>query len=158
MLSRGQSITEEAMAHAGVDPTAAVCGELEPGEASFHHFRLVHRSNPNRSDDRRIGLAIRYMSAKVTKVVHPTQGGAQESATLVRGRYEPTPPGPLQLGFQIEPSLLIERPSHISASPQTAEEEDDIVVTPVARAAHARAMDLENRNYFAGAAPEARYT
>ena len=64
MLSRGQSIPEVALAQEGHNPTSAVTAPLLPGEASFHHFRLVHRSGPNRSGTRRIGLAIRYMSAQ----------------------------------------------------------------------------------------------
>ena len=45
----------------------------------MHHIRVLHTSGPNQSADRRIGLAIRYMSAHVRQV-HD-----RESATLVRG-------------------------------------------------------------------------
>ena len=40
----------------------------------------MHGSEPNRSDDRRIGLALRYIPTHVRQVA-----GARDSATLVRG-------------------------------------------------------------------------
>ena len=36
-----------------------------PGEMSLHHGRCFHASGPNMSDDRRIGLAIRYVTPEV---------------------------------------------------------------------------------------------
>ncbi len=36
--------------------------ELAPGQVSFHHGKLLHSSAPNRSNQRRIGLAINYIS------------------------------------------------------------------------------------------------
>ncbi|MEM1265939.1 MAG: phytanoyl-CoA dioxygenase family protein [Pseudomonadota bacterium] len=58
LLSRGQAI-------AGVDETQARHGPLKPGEMSLHHGRCFHASGPNRSADRRIGLAIRYVTPAV---------------------------------------------------------------------------------------------
>ena len=55
LLTRGQEITE------GIDETRAVNVELEPGEGSIFAFRIAHASHPNRSHDRRIGLAIRFI-------------------------------------------------------------------------------------------------
>jgi non-heme Fe2+,alpha-ketoglutarate-dependent halogenase len=74
LLTRGQEIAVE------VDETKAIYVELEPGQASLHHVLLFHGSAPNRSDDRRIGLAIRYVPTYVRQAV-----GANDSATLVRG-------------------------------------------------------------------------
>jgi non-haem Fe2+, alpha-ketoglutarate-dependent halogenase len=78
LLSRGQEIAVE------VDAAQSVDCILEPGEMSLHHVKLVHGSEPNRSSDRRIGLAIRYIptSLKQLKV--------RDAATLVRGvdRYK----------------------------------------------------------------------
>jgi ectoine hydroxylase-related dioxygenase (phytanoyl-CoA dioxygenase family) len=73
LLSRGQEIAVE------VDAAQSVDCILEPGEMSLHHVKLVHGSEPNRSNDRRIGLAIRYIptSLKQLKV--------RDAATLVRG-------------------------------------------------------------------------
>jgi non-heme Fe2+,alpha-ketoglutarate-dependent halogenase len=74
LLSRGQEISVE------VDETKAVTLELEPGQMSLHHVKLIHGSEPNPSDKRRIGLAIRYVPTRVRQTA-----GAADSATLVRG-------------------------------------------------------------------------
>ena len=61
------------------EPEARTIG-LRAGEMSLHHSSLVHGSPPNRTADRRIGVAIRY--------VRPSPGsvtGPRERATLVRG-------------------------------------------------------------------------
>ncbi|MGH1480384.1 MAG: phytanoyl-CoA dioxygenase family protein [Geminicoccales bacterium] len=58
LLSRGQEI-------GNVDESKAVFGALWPGEVSLHHGRCFHASGPNRSMDRRIGLAIRYVTPEV---------------------------------------------------------------------------------------------
>ena len=73
MLTRGQRLVEEFAENGGV------AMPLRAGEISLHHVRLYHGSAPNRSTERRIGVAIRYMSADVEKKGYP------ESATLVRG-------------------------------------------------------------------------
>ena len=54
---------------------------LRAGEFSLHHTLLLHRSQPNRSSGRRIGLAISYVPTHVRHlgVVHKTP------AMLVRG-------------------------------------------------------------------------
>ncbi|MBI3371254.1 MAG: phytanoyl-CoA dioxygenase family protein [Betaproteobacteria bacterium] len=90
LLSRGQEIAVE------VDKSKAVGIPLKAGEMSLHHIKLVHGSEPNRSGDRRIGLAIRYIPTYVR------QTKVRDSATLVRGvdRYkefdlEPRPRGDL---------------------------------------------------------------
>lgn len=58
LLSRGQTIPD-------VDDLMAVYGALKPGEMSLHHGRCFHSSGPNRSNDRRIGCAIRYVTPEV---------------------------------------------------------------------------------------------
>ena len=58
LLSRGQEIAD-------VDEDRAMFGPLRPGEMSLHHGRCFHASGPNRSTDRRIGLAIRYVTPAV---------------------------------------------------------------------------------------------
>ncbi len=55
MLSRGQEIAVD------VDEDEAVLVELQPGQASLHHGHLFHASGPNTTNDRRIGVAIRYI-------------------------------------------------------------------------------------------------
>jgi len=74
LLTRGQEVMVE------VDPKEAVNIELQPGEFSLHHVRIVHGSEPNAADYRRIGYAIRYLPTDVRQVV-----GERDSATLVRG-------------------------------------------------------------------------
>jgi non-haem Fe2+, alpha-ketoglutarate-dependent halogenase len=74
LLSRGQEIAVEVDEAAGVDIV------LRAGEMSLHHVRMVHGSPPNRSDDRRIGFAIRYVPTRVKQVA-----GDGDSAMLVRG-------------------------------------------------------------------------
>ena len=50
LLSRGQEVMVE------VDERQAVMLELAAGEMSLHHVRLIHGSDPNPSDQRRIGF------------------------------------------------------------------------------------------------------
>ncbi len=45
-----------------VDEAQAVCVTLAAGEASFHHSHIVHGSPPNRSDDKRISLIVRFVT------------------------------------------------------------------------------------------------
>jgi non-haem Fe2+, alpha-ketoglutarate-dependent halogenase len=73
LLTRGQEIAVE------VDEATAVSVPLQPGQISLHHIKLVHGSEPNRSSDRRIGLAIRYIPTHVRQTKH------RDSAMLVRG-------------------------------------------------------------------------
>ena len=85
LLTRGQEIAVD------VDEADAVYAELAPGQASLHHVLLFHGSAPNQSDDRRIGLAIRYIPTHVKQAV-----GARDWATLVRGvdsfgHFDPEP-------------------------------------------------------------------
>ncbi len=74
LLSRGQEIA------VNVDEANGVAAILKPGQASLHHVLLAHGSEPNQSNDRRIGFAIRYVPTYVKQAV-----GTEDSATLVRG-------------------------------------------------------------------------
>jgi ectoine hydroxylase-related dioxygenase (phytanoyl-CoA dioxygenase family) len=73
LLTRGQEIAVE------VDESQAVDVPLMAGEISLHHVRLVHGSHPNTTNDRRIGLSIRYIPTYVRQVK------VKDSAMLVRG-------------------------------------------------------------------------
>lgn len=75
LLTRGQDIAVD------VDESKAVYMPLEPGQFSLHHIRSVHASSPNMSDDRRIGIAFRYIAPHVKQVVADGDG-----AWLVRGQ------------------------------------------------------------------------
>ncbi len=74
LLTRGQEVMVE------VNAAQAVDVELQPGEFSLHHVRIVHGSDPNPAPYRRVGYAIRY----VPTYLHQT-AGPRDCATLVRG-------------------------------------------------------------------------
>jgi ectoine hydroxylase-related dioxygenase (phytanoyl-CoA dioxygenase family) len=85
MLSRGQEIQVK------VDERDAVDVVLQPGQMSMHHVRLIHGSEPNRADHRRIGFAIRYLPTSVRQT-----SGIRDTAMLVRGQdtfghFDPEP-------------------------------------------------------------------
>jgi hypothetical protein len=89
MLSRGQTLTD------AIDDSGAVRLEMQPGDVSFHHTLLMHRSAPNQTNDRRIGIGFSYIPAHVRHT-----GPTRLSATLVRGEDkhghfdpEPSPTG-----------------------------------------------------------------
>ncbi|MBT8584286.1 phytanoyl-CoA dioxygenase [Polynucleobacter paneuropaeus] len=95
LLTRGQEVAVE------VDESKGVTLELEPGEMSLHHVRIIHGSPPNNSDARRIGFAIRYIPTYVKQIE------GDDSATLVRGEdyfktfaHEPRP------NQEMEPSFV----------------------------------------------------
>ena len=74
LLSRGQEIAVE------VDEDEAVVAALQPGQMSLHHGRLFHASGPNVSDDRRIGLVMRFIRPDT-----PATGKGRDYAMLLRG-------------------------------------------------------------------------
>ena len=62
LLTRGQEVAVE------VNQDEAVYVELRPGEASMHHGHLFHASDPNRSNDRRLASAIRFIRPSMKQV------------------------------------------------------------------------------------------
>ena len=63
ILTRGQAIR-------AVDETRRVDLILRPGQMSLHHARVIHGSQPNRSDQRRVGFALQsYMSSGARQIV-----------------------------------------------------------------------------------------
>lgn len=88
-LTRGQEADVE------IDDRDTILVPLAPGQASLHHGKLLHASAPNRSDERRVGLAINYIAPHVRQVV-----AKEDFAVLVRGedkfghfRHVPSPSG-----------------------------------------------------------------
>ena len=63
-----------------LDASAAVAMPLKAGEFSIHHGMVPHRSAPNRTGQRRIGLGLNYLPAHVRPV-----GAHRTAAMLVRG-------------------------------------------------------------------------
>ena len=64
MLSRGQVVKTT------IDEATAIMVPLAVGEMSLHDIRIIHGSDPNTTDDRRIGMVLRYCATDVrqTKV------------------------------------------------------------------------------------------
>ena len=74
LLSRGQVLAVD------IDESQAIDVELQPGQVSLHHGKLFHASHPNQSDDRRIGIAIRYVTPEMGQ-----RDGQKPYAHLVAG-------------------------------------------------------------------------
>jgi len=74
LLTRGQEIAVD------VNENQAVLIELEAGQMSLHNIRTAHASDRNRSTDRRIGVAVRYIAPHVKQL-----NAEGDSAWLVRG-------------------------------------------------------------------------
>lgn len=74
MLSRGQTLARD------LDDGQAVDLTMRPGDVSFHHTMAIHRSAPNLSRERRIGIGVSYIPTHVRHV-----GETRLSAMLVRG-------------------------------------------------------------------------
>src|SRR5690606_2992527 len=66
---------------AALDPARVADDVLEPGQASLHHLRTVHRSGGNRTAGRRIGVVVRFAAGDTPGAV--LEGGA---VCVVRGR------------------------------------------------------------------------
>ena len=77
---REHNVTSRKQEVLDVDESQAMDVELSPGEMSLHHLGMLHKSGPNPSTDRRVGVAIRYISATTRQL------GTRESSMLVRGR------------------------------------------------------------------------
>ena len=73
LLSRGQTVAD-------VDESRAVDVVLKAGEISFHSETTIHGSNPNDSDDRRLGYSIHFIAPHVHQTLFD-----HASAALLRG-------------------------------------------------------------------------
>ena len=74
LLTRGQ------VAAVDVDESRAVAVELEAGQASLHHGRLLHASGPNRTGQRRVGFVVNYVTPRMRQTI-----AERDYAVLVRG-------------------------------------------------------------------------
>ena len=108
LLTRGQEVAVD------VDPAKAVSINLQPGEMSLHHVRIIHGSPPNASSQRRIGFAIRYIPTYVRQIE------GDDSATLVRGvdtfntfEHEPRPTSDFDPAFVSMHQAIAERSAQI---------------------------------------------
>lgn len=126
LLSRGQRVAQLPPPR-GPDVQAA----LRAGEASIHHFHLVHRSAPNRGSRTRTGLAMRFVAANVR------QTGSCRECVTVFGDSRP------HESFDVEPTL--------------PPDPDDAEIAAGQRH-HADAMRREKANYFRDSAASTAYT
>jgi hypothetical protein len=71
-----------------VDSANAVDIDLQPNEASIHHGKIIHGSNPNTGSMRRAVLTCRYFptTVKFTPENHPHFAAAKFNIYLARGR------------------------------------------------------------------------
>ena len=74
LLSRGQEIAVD------VDDSEGVDVILKPGQASLHHGHLFHASGPNKTPNRRVGVAIRYIKPSMKQT-----NGTKSLVTRVAG-------------------------------------------------------------------------
>lgn len=64
LLRRGERIET-------IDESCAVDVALQPGEISLHQSTIVHGSNPNMSDEPRIGFIVRFVTSRITTKERP---------------------------------------------------------------------------------------
>ena len=74
LLTRGQKVLVD------IDESIATEAQLAAGQMSIHHGRVFHASHPNNTDERRIGIAIRYIPTQARQIP-----GSDMAAMLVRG-------------------------------------------------------------------------
>jgi ectoine hydroxylase-related dioxygenase (phytanoyl-CoA dioxygenase family) len=129
LLTRGQEIMM------AVNEAEAVTLELEPGEMSLHHVRIIHGSPPNPSADRRIGFAIRYIPTFVKQIE------GDDSATLVRGTdayktftHEPRPTKDLDPEFVALHHSITEKSAKILYKDTKIDSYDASMANPKQRA------------------------
>ena len=65
LLERGEFADVE------IDESRAVDVTLRPGEMSFHHCNIIHGSNPNSSNEKRIGFIVRYVTNQIEPAGRP---------------------------------------------------------------------------------------
>lgn len=75
LLSRGQTIDHK------LDYTKYELMPLRAGQISLHHTHVVHASEPNRTEQRRIGIGVSYIPTRCRLI-----NDVRVTATLVRGQ------------------------------------------------------------------------
>ena len=92
---RSDLTLNQRMADAAFDPAQAVDLELQPGQMSMHDVYMIHGAEPNRSAQRRTGVALRYFptSSHFDRRLRPVAGRsgvpvnfAQRPLWLLRGQ------------------------------------------------------------------------
>ena len=85
LLEKGQEVQAE------VDETKATDLTLKAGEMSLHHCNIIHGSRPNRSDSKRIGFIVRYITDQFRMSGEPVVR-ARGSADCSHLKLTPAPP------------------------------------------------------------------
>jgi non-haem Fe2+, alpha-ketoglutarate-dependent halogenase len=105
LLSRGQTIDYK------LDYMNYVMMPLKAGQISLHHTHIVHSSEPNRTDQRRIGIGVSYIPPHCRLI-----NDARVSAALVRGRddhrhfdQEPRPAGDFDATSRATHAVAVEQ-------------------------------------------------
>ncbi len=105
LLSRGQTIDHP------LDYTQYVTMPLRAGQISLHHTHIVHCSERNRTDRRRIGIGVSYVPTRCRLM-----NDARVSAMLVRGEdtfghfeAEPRPTGDYDAAARAAHALAVDR-------------------------------------------------
>lgn len=81
VLTRGQVVD------ADIDETNATHVILGAGQASLHHGHVFHASGPNRTDQRRIGVAIRYVRTSARQTLIENDCAALVSGSDRHGHF-----------------------------------------------------------------------
>ncbi len=79
-FEKGNLLTRGQVMDIKLDEAKAANLVVQPGEISLHHVNIAHCSAPNQANERRIGIAMRYVTPEVKQIT-----GVPDSATLVRG-------------------------------------------------------------------------
>ncbi len=105
LLSRGQTIDHP------LDYTKYVMMPLQAGQVSLHHTHIVHSSDPNRTNQRRIGIGVSYIPTHCRLM-----NDVRVTAALVRGRdeyghfdLEPRPTGDFDAGSRAAHAEAVDR-------------------------------------------------
>lgn len=105
LLSRGQTIEHP------LDYTNYVMMPLRAGQISLHHTHIVHASEPNRTNARRIGIGVSYIPPQCRLI-----NDVRVTAALVRGRddhghfdLEPRPAGDFDAASRAAHAAAVER-------------------------------------------------
>jgi non-haem Fe2+, alpha-ketoglutarate-dependent halogenase len=105
LLSRGQTIEHK------LDYTKYVMMPLMAGQISLHHTHIVHSSEPNQTNRRRIGIGVSYIPPHCRLV-----NDVRVTAALVRGRDdcghfdpEPRPSGDFDAGSRAAHAAAVEQ-------------------------------------------------
>jgi len=86
LLTRGQEIAVE------VDDASGVDVLLRAGQVSLHHGHMFHASGPNTTNERRLGVAIRYIAPSMKQVSGDKLLVSQVKGRDNYGHFEVMPP------------------------------------------------------------------